>query len=163
MQPERESSHFLLSLERTRSSAARAAPLWPRAEEFTTRQVVTNTPEDVMAAISSGVCGRSKNRCASPSIPAAIGLLGRSSSRHVGDGHLAIAVCFLHGRTGGSHRFISSSLRRESNNWKARSTPTARTVESRLPATASPELRASVKRAARRVAPRKAIPAIPWR
>ena len=67
---ERESSHFLLSLELTRLSAASAAALLPKAVESVTSVGVTNDPEDAMAAISSGVGWRSKNKCANPSTPA---------------------------------------------------------------------------------------------
>ena len=69
---ERESSHFLLSLELTRLSAASADALFPTAEEIVTRVGMTNAPDDAMAATNSGEGWRSKNKCARPSTPAAM-------------------------------------------------------------------------------------------
>ena len=76
---ERESSHFLLSLELTRLSAASAAALLPKAVESVTKGGITNAPDDAMSAVKSGVHGWSKNRCASPSTPPAIAFRAPSS------------------------------------------------------------------------------------
>ena len=70
MLPRSASSHCGLSLELTRSSAAKREPGWPVAEDRTVRVGVTNVQALAMSATMSGAAGPSAHMCARPSMPA---------------------------------------------------------------------------------------------